>query len=189
VIRSLFIVPLAASSTFSDYMLGPFHLFRIELWVLLALFVWQWFALQGNYSAKSEWQPSLIDGCTLAAKLIAISVLTFFPTWWMMQPGKYGKFRGSFVGGLVSARATDMFKDQQFTANPENLARVQNRAAIPHAIVIATGLTLILFLVASSIKYLRGVLKEDYLHLPPKPKPTKDNNSSFPFNPRGGGPN
>lgn len=187
-LRTVFLWPLAASANFGDFLLSPVVLFPTESWLMLFFLGIQVFSLGGgNYSIEGEWQASLMDGCRISAFVVAISTLAFFPSWWLLQPGKYGTFRGSFVSGLVTERATEMFLSAQQISDVRELAPIQNRAPIPHAIVIGTLLAGLTLIVIKVVKYMRRILGEDYLHIP-KPPPV-NNDNSFPFNPRGGGPN
>jgi hypothetical protein len=142
--------------------------------------------LGGTYTAITEWKLSLIDGCKATAVPIAISTLIFFPSWWILQPGEYGNFRGSFVDALVSQNASAIYSASP-SSNFKLQSKLQARAAIPHAIVISTGLAILLLIAFKSIQYTLGTLNQTYLHLPPKS--TANNDNTWPFNPRGGGAN
>jgi hypothetical protein len=189
-VRSVVMVTLARSAGFTDYIFAPYYLFRSELWLLAIPLTGQLLALGGSYTAEAEWRPSLIDGAIWASRFIAISFLLFFPVWWLIQPGKYGKFQGSVAETLVAARADQIFAYQTSSLDTNLRSLLEKRSAIPHAIVIAAFLSGIMLLIARGVKYLIYTQQQDYLHLPPKPKPRPSNERDdfFPFNPRGAGP-
>lgn len=188
VTRSLLLFPPPTHANFLDAFATPFRVFAIELWILVGAVVWQSFFLGGGrYSYVTEWRKSFTDGCIASATLIGLATICFFPTWWMIRPGVYGKFEGSIVNLLVPTNTIYSTATVPTGASLGELATLQNLAAIPDAVILAAIASVILLNILIWGRFVLATLSHDYLHVKRKTPSAAFCGNRYP--PRGGGPN
>ncbi|MCS7466280.1 hypothetical protein NZK35_06275 [Stieleria sp. ICT_E10.1] len=189
VIRSCVVLSLSPSASFFDFVFGPVLLYGLEVWFLLAgLLIEAKTSLGGRYRLENEWRPSFVDGVGTGVVVSVMCTILFFPMWWMIRPGDYGKFNGSLAGVLVSDRVSETFEPSGVVRTASLLATIEQRKAIPHSIALATLSLLLIPIGFRLLRFTRRELDGEYEHTYKRDVPDSDP-YSLPFPPRGGGLN
>lgn len=189
VIRSCVVLGMSQSAGFFDFLFGPLLIYGLECWFLLGgLLIEAKTSLGGRYRLEDEWRPSFVDGVGAALVVCVLCTILFFPIWWTIQPGDYGKFDGSLAGVLVSDRVSEAFEPSGVVRTASSLATIEQRKAIPHSITLATLSLLVIPIGQRLMRFTRRELAGEYEHTYSYEVPDADV-SSFPYPPRGGGLN
>lgn len=189
IVRSSVVLSLSPSASFTDFALGPIFLYGFEAWFLAAGLLFEArTSLGGRYHAKDEWLPSFIDGLGMGAIIVVVCTAVSFPIWWMIRPGDYGKFGGSPVGIIVGDRLTEAFESDGIIGTASELAAIEQRKALIHAILMAPFATLLIPILYRCFQFSRRELTEEYEHRYRVPD-SESGSDSLLFPPRGGGLN
>ena len=185
-LRSTVVLAFSPAARVSDFVLGPFLLFAVEGWLLLALVGLEAKqSLGGRYRVEDEWHPTVIEGVKQGLLVAAACTVIFFPTWWLIRPGEYGTFDGTWAESLVFERASAAFEPPSPVTDAAVLAIVEQRRAIPEAIVLAAIVAGCLPLLWKAISYVHMSLNDEYVQKTDEGPPPQDPREV----PRGGGLN
>lgn len=185
-LRGIIAISLGASAHWYHPITELIPFFFVESMVIAIALGNQFRFLDGEYEADSEWKASLNDGVRFAVRFVIVASLVFVPIWWLLAPGEYGMFKGSIADALVPNSVDSIYSVSEPTTELETIRRIQQQAAIPHAVALAALIAPLFFGFMPLLRLMRKELNRDMAHVQVERRPQPRRPFLRIFNPRGG---